>query len=347
MADHAAAFPGAVGFGARATGGRGGVIYTVTNLNNAGRGSLRAAVSRPNRIVNFKVSGYIRLDSPLSIASNITINGQSAPGMGIATRGYEVSLSGSRNIIIRYMRFRQGLTPGQKHKSAVAIYKGHDIILDHVDIQFGRWDDLDMNKSNNVTIQDSIIGPGILRQRFGSLCQSNNITFYRDLWINNHSRNPKAKGRVQFINNVVYNWGVGGFLEGMYSRGKSWDSVIGNFFIKGPDTGQCTAFGGGNSNAQVYARDNLMGFRKRDKFFVVALTQQNLGSVTVRRRPFAAFPWKIMSARAALKYVTARSGCSLHRDSVDNRLISDLKSFGTRGHSINRPADMGGWGHLH
>ena len=146
VAGTAIAFPGAVGFGAKASGGRGGVVYTVTNLQNSGPGSLREAVSRPGRIVNFRVSGYIWLKSPLSISSNTTINGQTAPAMGISTRGYEVSLSGSHNIIIRYMRFRQGLTPGQEHKSAVAIYKGSDVILDHVDIQFGRWDDLDMNK---------------------------------------------------------------------------------------------------------------------------------------------------------------------------------------------------------
>lgn len=340
------AFPGAVGFGADASGGRGGKIYTVTNLKNSGAGSLRQAVSRPHRIVNFRVSGYIRLKSPLSIASDITINGQTAPSMGVATRGYEVSLSGSHNIIVRYMRFRQGLTPGQKHKSAVAIYKGRDIILDHVDIQFGRWDDLDMNKSHNITIQNSIIGPGIAPQRFGSLCQSDDVTFYHDLWINNHSRNPKAKGRIQFINNVVYNWGVGGFLEGMYSRGKSWDSVVGNFFIKGPDTGSRPAFGGGNANAQVYARGNLLGYQRDGKCVVIPLTKRNLGPVTVRHRPFAGFPWKIQSASAALKYVTAHAGCSLHRDAVDNRLITDLESLGRRGHTIDRPADMGGWGKL-
>ena len=132
----------------------------------------------------------------------------------------------------------------------------------------------------------------------------------------------------------------------MYSRGKSWDSVIGNFFIKGLDTGSCSAFGGGNANAQVYATGNMLGYQRNGKFIVVALTHKSLGPVTVRRHPFAPFPGKIQSAAAALKYVTAHAGCSLHRDSVDDRLIADLKSRGKRGHAINRPSNMGGWGSL-
>ncbi len=148
------AFPGAEGFAAYVTGGRGGEVYHVTHLGDSGPGSFRDAVSRGPRIVVFDVGGYIRLGSPVSVGSNLTIAGQTAPGAGIATRDYEVSFSGSPNIIVRYMRFRQGLTPGQGRKSAVAIYRGQDIILDHLSIEWGRWDTVDMNQSFNITISE-------------------------------------------------------------------------------------------------------------------------------------------------------------------------------------------------
>jgi DNA topoisomerase VI subunit B len=61
--------------------------------------------------------------------------------------------------------------------------------------------------------------PGVAPQRFGCLCQSDNVSFIRNLWINNQSRNPKAKGTVQYINNIVYNWGVTGYVGGPQSAG--------------------------------------------------------------------------------------------------------------------------------
>src|SRR5215475_8810918 len=77
------AFPGASGFGANARGGRGGSVYTVTNLNDSGPGSFRDAVSQPNRYVVFAVGGVIRINSRIQVAPNMTIAGQTAPGEGI------------------------------------------------------------------------------------------------------------------------------------------------------------------------------------------------------------------------------------------------------------------------
>jgi hypothetical protein len=192
------AFPSAEGFGALATGGRGGEIYHVTNLNDGGPGSLRDAVSKGPRIVVFDVAGYIELQSPLSVASDITIAGQTAPGEGISTKNYEVSFSKSHNIVVRYIHFRQGLTPKQEKKYAVALEGVSTVILDHVSIEWGRWDCIGMSKSTDITIQDCIIGPGIAPQRFGCLCESDNVTFSHNLWISNQSRNPKSKGIVEY-----------------------------------------------------------------------------------------------------------------------------------------------------
>lgn len=248
------AFPGAEGFGGMATGGCGGSIYHVTNLNDAGPGSLRDGVSKSGRIVVFDVGGYIELQSALPIASDITIAGQTARGDGIGTKNYEVSCSGSHNVIVRYMRIRQGDTPKQEKKCALNFHQGHDMIFDHVSIQFGRWDCIGLTEAANITLQNSIIGPGIAPQRFGCLCESDGVTFSHDLWISNHGRNPKSKGKVQYVNNVVYNWQVGGY-DLAHSAGISFHEVIGNCFVRGPVTGARGPWYQANANDQVFARE--------------------------------------------------------------------------------------------
>ena len=107
------------------------------------------------------------------------------------------------------------------------------MIFDHVSVQWGRWDTVDMDRCRNITFQDCIIGRAVPPQRFGCLCQSENISFIRNLWISNQSRNPKAKGTVQFINNVVYNWGVTGYVGG-HSGANHYADLINNYSSKAP-----------------------------------------------------------------------------------------------------------------
>src|SRR5437667_348369 len=105
------AFPGAEGFGAVASGGRGGTVYHVTNLNDSGAGSFRDAVSLAGRTVVFDISGIINIpsNSPISISrSNITVAGQTAPGDGITTKGGLLQVSSTRNVIVRFLHCRPG-----------------------------------------------------------------------------------------------------------------------------------------------------------------------------------------------------------------------------------------------
>ena len=338
------AFPGAEGFGALATGGRGGAVVHVTNLNDTGPGAFRDAVSQPNRTIIFDVGGTIMLKSPLSIESNITVAGQSAPGDGIAIQGSSVSLSNSQNVIVRYMRFRESLT-GPERKCSVNINKGSNIILDHCSIEWGRWDCLGATESSNLAVQWCIIGEGIAPQKFGCLCETDNITFSHNLWINNQSRNPKAKGKVQYVNNVVYNWGVTGLVGG-HSAADHWLDCINNYFIKGPNSND-RFVGQFAGTDKTFQSGNLFDGDTDGKLNGREVTEKDFGSgdgaptFIKSASVISQIAVKVDSAQDAYERVLAGAGASLHRDAVDARLIDQVKSLGKAGKIVMDQADAG------
>ncbi len=340
------AFPGAQGFASHATGGRGGSVYLVTNLDDSGPGSFRDAVSQPNRTVIFDVGGYVDLKSPMHVASDITIAGQTAPSEGIGTRNCEISFSDSKNVIVRYIRFRQGNTAGEEKKSAVNITGGSDMIFDHVSIEWGRWDTVDMNKCTDMTFQYCIIGQGVSPQRFGCLCQSQNVTFTHNLWIDNQSRNPKAKGTVQYVNNVIYNWGgAGGFIAG-HSAADSYDDLVGNYFIAGPSSTTAHAVSEGTPTDKIFSSGNYADLNANGVLDGIPLTDQQLGNVTVMKQSFSSLSLPIDAADQAYRKVVAEAGCSLHRDRVDQDLIGQVQSLGKKGKIIQDVSEIGGSGQI-
>ncbi len=183
------AFPGAEGFGKYAIGGRNGSVYHVTNLNDSGNGSLRDAVSQPNRIVVFDTAGVIQLKSRLVFSRNLYVAGQTAPGEGIVVYGDGVSFSGASDIIVRYMRFRMGKN-GTSGADAAGIANGTNMIFDHVSVSWGLDETFSISPDNkgdlgNITIQNSIIGQGLLTHAAGGLIQASQITLYRNLYVDN------------------------------------------------------------------------------------------------------------------------------------------------------------------
>lgn len=324
----ASAFSGAVGFGAGATGGTGGSTYHVTNLNDSGTGSFRDAVSTSGRIVVFDVGGYINLASPVSVKSNITIEGNTAPGQGIGVMGREVSFANSSNDIVRYVRFRQGTLDSDTGKSSLSLSDASDMIFDHVSVEFGQWDDIDAVGAKDITIQDSIIADPI-GQQFGAHVETGAFTWYHDLFANSHNRNPLAKDDTQFINNVVYDYQAG-YTAGN-SGGVFTHDVVHNYFIAGPATTSASDAYYQMTNQQVFNSGNLLDSNKNGTLDGSAL---GLGGGAVA----LSSPWA--STTAALSNQSASSGYSwdvanvgdLPRDQVDTLVIGDVTTAGTGGH---------------
>lgn len=345
------AFPGAEGFGRFATGGRGGEIYHVTNLNDSGVGSLRDAVSQPNRIIVFDVSGVINLKSRLVFKSNQTILGQTAPGEGVQLYGNCVSFSNANNIIVRYLRVRMGIN-GENGKDAAGVASGHDMIFDHMSVLWGRDETFSVSSNNkgsgpaNITIQNSFIGQGLQPHSCGGLIQTDNgVTLFRNLYIENSTRNPKVKGLNQFVNNVSYNWGKeAAYNMGGDSAGDSWAEISGNYWVTGPWKKAAFPLVGGNSNFRYTAEGNFYDSNLNGTLDGHEMTDEEYEKsggkrvASVDELEAEGAPHSIpeiegrMTAPEALEYVLAFGGASLPvRDEVDQYIIDEVMSYGTLG----------------
>ncbi|MDR6341361.1 hypothetical protein HNQ91_004434 [Filimonas zeae] len=335
------AFPTAEGFGRYASGGRGGSVYHVTNLNDAGTGSLRDAVSQSNRTVVFDVGGVINVASRIVVSGGVTIAGQTAPGGGITIYGDGVACNAGNNII-RYIRIRMGKN-GTSGKDALSIASGQNFIFDHVSISWGRDGTLDVNGSgiDNLTFQDCIVSQGInnTNHSTGGLLQSGKWSMIRSLYIDNKTRNPKARGTHEFINSVLYNWAEHGYIMGD-TEGLSECNLIGNYFIYGPSSGSNSHITNTTPSFNVYASDNWVDSDKDGVLDGTLLT--NYKTATVRSTPYN-YPGvsNLLSAQAALTHIIANVGASKTRDAVDNLLINQLTSYGTAGQIINTEDDNG------
>lgn len=338
------AFPGAEGFGRDASGGRGGSVYHVTNLNDSGAGSFRDAVSEPNRMVVFDVGGVINVGERIVISRNIYVAGQTAPGGGITLYGNGVAFNGdSGNNIIRYLRVRMGKN-GDSGKDAVAISEGQNYMFDHVSISWGRDGTLDVNGTgvDNLTFQDSIIGQGINNSNHstGGLMQSGKWSVIRSLYIDNKTRNPKARGSHEFINSVLYNWGTNGYIMGDTS-GVSECNLVGNYFIYGPSSSADSHITNTTPTFSVYADDNWVDSNKNGSLDGSLLADYKTATVTGTPFPHPAGVSGKMPAAEALAYVVAHVGASKVRDAVDELLLNQVLSYGSEGAIINTEDDNG------
>ncbi|NLR63885.1 T9SS type A sorting domain-containing protein [Chitinophaga varians] len=255
------AFPGAEGAGRFAQGGRGGTVYYVTNLNNSGPGSLRDAVSQPNRTVMFKVSGTINLLSAVVLTQdNITIAGQTAPGDGICLANYGMGIR-ANNIIVRYIRSRPGdiiLNPNDTAKAVDAMYNNFgspvtkpysNIIIDHCSMSWSTDEAGSFYAISNFTLQWSLLSESLYKSKhvketphgYGGIWGGQQSSFHHNLLASHSNRNPRFSGSantgqpeleyVDFRNNVIYNW-----VGSSYGGAGGHQNMVNNYYKPGPAT---------------------------------------------------------------------------------------------------------------
>lgn len=338
------AFPGAEGYGAYASGGRGCTVVHVTNLNAAGKGSLADAVSQPNRFVVFDVGGVIDITGKsITISSNITIAGQTAPGEGITIYGGRVIASKAKNVIMRYIRMRGGKSVNSS-KCTLTMDECQDFIMDHCSVSWGPWDNVHIKDANNVTWQYCINSEGIEPQRFGSITDgTRNWTIHHCLWADNKSRNPKMKCYVQYYNNVVYNYAMG--IIGGHSAADNYQDVINNYFIAGPDGSQ-KYFDDWTATDHLYSTGNYYDGNRDGKLNGTLITDYHNATPMQNPNFNTTHPMNVETAEKAYYSIVEHVGASRIRDSHDRRILEQLTSLGTKGSFIANEDNVGGIGTL-
>jgi len=365
------AFPGAEGFGKYVTGGRGGKVYIVSNLNDDGPGSLREAIGKKEpRIILFSVSGTIQLKSQLDIKNgDLTIAGQSAPGDGICVRDYSVRVNAD-NVIIRYMRFRMG-DKMKFQNDAIYGMRHKNIIIDHCSMSWSTDECASFYDNENFTMQWCIIAESLnvsIHEKgehgYGGIWGGMGASFHHNLLADHNSRNPRfcgaryhqqpAREIVDFRNNVIFNWGINSSYAG--ERGNY--NMINNFYKPGPATPKSkinrivnpwSPFGKfyvsgnamyGNPKVTTMNWNGGVQFEKADETDSVFLG-----------KPISVAPVATQSPRDAYDAVLQKAGANLKRDAVDRRIVEEVNSgkapYGRdKNGIIDSQEDVGGWPEL-
>ena len=238
-----------------ASGGRGGRVIAVTNLNDAGPGSFRAAVCAEGpRIVVFRVAGIVCLESAVDIEHpDITIAGQTAPGGGICIAHDSININ-TRNVILRHLRVRRGKPEGGQGSDNIGGHPEGQIILDHCSTSWGMDENLSLYRRmvrngeggrdlklpvKNLTVQYCISSEALdaKNHAFGGTWGGEDATFHHNLLACNTGRNPSIGmgGEFDFRNNVIVNWRHRTMDGGDET---SMINVIANYYKAGPATNE-------------------------------------------------------------------------------------------------------------
>jgi pectate lyase len=357
----AIAFPNAEGFGKYATGGRGGVVIKVTNLNDEGPGSFReAAIKKFPRIIIFEMDGTIHLQSKLTIAANATIAGQSAPGDGICIADQSVGLGGD-NIIVRYLRFRlgdkfqnKGMVNLSGDDDAFGGNRHKNIIIDHCSMSWSNDEVFSIYGGDSTTLQWNLIAEPLNysyhfetgdkdfeKHGYGGIWGGAHLSAHHNLFAHCVSRNPRFNGArlgaseefVDFTNNVIYNWehnSVYGGEQGKYN-------MVNNYYRPGPSTNKSVARRIVNPTLNetrglgvfyvngnyVDGNENVSKYNIQGIDFDTKITDaQKLNAIALK--PFETLAINVQDPKAAYFSILNHVGASYKRDTLDERIIQDV-----------------------
>lgn len=394
------------GGGAAVTGGDGGTVHRVSRLDDAldpgtglpMKGTLRYAVTQLGaRRVLFKVSGTIHLTSELRIKNdNLTIDGQSAPGDGICIADYPLVIN-ANNVIVRFLRVRLGdegkLDP--EDADAVTVKNTKGVVLDHLSCSwsvdecvscYGNMDFTMQYCIASESLRNSVHGKG--KHGYGGIWGGTNASFHHNLLAHHDSRNPrfdhdyvntKCAGPIDFVNNVVYNWGgnsaygaegstngAGGrhinFVNNYYKPGPATNSGVKTRLV-GPTTrcSNCVSkLGGTVEPGKFYIARNIMDGstdvtnNNWNGVFPDEASKKDLCKAATRWTDGLTPLKNEQRADEAYETVLAKAGCSHVRDAVDTRIIGEVRegtytyqgSNGSTGGLIDTQSDVGGWPEL-
>jgi pectate lyase len=378
------------GGASEATGGKGGTVYVVSTLadsinpadNKSVPGTLRHAVEQSEaRLVIFRVAGIIHLKKPLVISKgNITIAGQSAPGDGICIADYPLQIKGTENVIVRFLRFRMGEAGSlaqDNEYDAVSVNDSKNVVLDHLSCSWSVDECVSCYGNTNFTMQycfiteslkQSVHGKG--NHGYGGIWGGTNATFHHNLLAHHDSRNPrfdhdyvdaKCAGPIDYVNNVVYNWGGNSTYGGegtTKGAGGRHINMVNNYYKYGPATKAKNRLVDPTVSCGDYCIKHVGGTLDPGKFFLSGnymfgdkdVTDDNWkGSTQTGSNVKAAARWTDgltaladeQTAEEAYQTVLAKAGCSLKRDAIDARIVEEVKAG--NGRLIDTPSDVGGW----
>ncbi|MDC0935809.1 hypothetical protein OAS39_05950 [Pirellulales bacterium] len=372
------AFPGAEGYGRFAIGGRGGHIIKVTNLEDSGPGSLRAAVEAEGpRTVIFDISGRIILQNRLVIRNPyLTIAGQTAPSKGICISNYNLGMLGAHDCIVRFMRVRPGNTAGKTLDGMGMASTDHSIV-DHCSISWTQDEAFSSRGARNITLQRTLISEALnvaghkkykegTQHGYAASIGGDVGSFHHNLLAHCAGRNWSLAGgidqahvhagRLDIRNNLVYNWSYR-----TTDGGARQVNFVNNYYKPGPATKLKTylnpqfenpAFGPQQYYVAGNVMENVVGAEgPTGEFAGMRVRGRQEAPVTVAT-PFFAHHVKTHTAEEAMNEVLADVGCNRPvLDEHDRRIIEETRTGTHRyqGSVTGLPGlpdsqeDVGGW----